>query len=87
MIGNQSRYATDEFQHTYTASLNLNWPYRELDALTFEGDEVRASDAFIQHVRNLGNWSLDEPFQRAYPELRDACKFTEFHLPIMNGNA
>lgn len=87
VIGNQSRYATDEFQHTYTASLNLNWPYRELDALTFEGDEVRASDAFIQHVRNLGNWSLDEPFQRAYPELRDACKFTEFHLPIMNGNA
>jgi hypothetical protein len=86
VIGNQARYATEEFQHLYTASLNLNWPYQELDALSFEGDEVKASDAFIQHVRNLANWSLDEPFQQAYPELKDSCRFTEFPIPTINRN-
>jgi hypothetical protein len=85
VIANQRQYATDEFHHMYTSSLNLNWPYRDLDAIVFEGDEVRASDAFVQHVHNLSNWSLDEPFQRKYPELRDTCKFTEFPIPQMNG--
>ena len=78
VINNQERYATDEFQHTYAHSLNVNWPYRDMDVMVFEGSEVRVSDLFACHILELSNWSLDEPFQRKYPELRDACKFTEF---------
>jgi hypothetical protein len=53
----------------------------------FEGSEVRVSDLFACHILELANWSLDEPFQRKYPELRDACKFTGFQGPEMNVNA
>lgn len=76
VIGNQPRYTTEEFQHRYAESLNLNWPYRDVDALSFEGDEIRISEAFRQHVLNLSNWSMDEPFQLAYPELRSTCRYT-----------
>jgi len=87
VINNQERYATDEFQHTYTHSLNVNWPYRDMDVMVFEGSEVRISDLFACHILDLSNWSLDEAFQRKYPELREACKFTGFQGPEMNGNA
>lgn len=80
VIGNQARYANDNFQHAYASSLNLNWPYHDMDALSFEGDEVKVSETFRRHALNLSNWSMDEPFQRAYPELRDACRFTEYPM-------
>jgi len=76
VINEQERYANEEFQHIFTTSINLNWPYREMDILSFEGNEVTLTPAFEAHVRNLSNWSLDEAFQMRYPELRDACKFT-----------
>jgi len=78
VIANQERYVSDEFQHVYTASLNINWPYGEMNILSFEEDEVKVTEAFVEHCRELSNWSLDAPFQARYPELRDFCKFTEY---------
>ena len=77
VINDQETYATDEFQLLYTCSLNINWPYRDQDILVFKGDEVRMTDIFMRHVNNQANWSLDEPFQRRYPELRHACRFSD----------
>ncbi|KAH6674331.1 hypothetical protein B0J14DRAFT_480362, partial [Halenospora varia] len=76
VINNQEIYATDEFQHIYTANLNVNWPYRDIDVLNFEGNEVRLTTAFENHINNLANWSLDEPFERRYPELKGCFKAT-----------
>ncbi|TVY84330.1 hypothetical protein LSUE1_G000983 [Lachnellula suecica] len=76
VVKEQERYATDEFCHIYGLSLNLNWPYRKVDILNFEGDEVTMTPAFEAYIMDFSNWSLDEPFQMRYPELRDACKFT-----------
>ncbi|KAE8448070.1 hypothetical protein EG329_009835 [Mollisiaceae sp. DMI_Dod_QoI] len=76
VINDQDNYATDEFQHLFTCSLNINWPYRDQDITIFEGDEARISDGFRTHIYTQSNWSLDEPFQRRYPELRNACKFS-----------
>ncbi|KAF4629959.1 hypothetical protein G7Y89_g8187 [Cudoniella acicularis] len=70
VINNQDRYATDEFQHFYTASLNVNWRYRDVDILSFEGDEIKLTANFQNHVDDLSNWNLDEPFFMRYPELR-----------------
>ena len=78
VIENQELYATDEFQYLYMRSLNLNWPYRGVDAFVSQGDEVVPTDVFERHVRTLSSWSLDEPFARRYPELRDDCKFTQY---------
>lgn len=50
VINDQEKYATDEFQHVYISSLNVNWPYRDQDIVVFEGDEVRLTDGFVQHV-------------------------------------
>lgn len=77
VINDQETYATDEFQYLYTSSLNINWQYGDENILLFEGDEVRMTDVFTRHVNIQANWSLDEPFQRRYPELRHACKFSE----------
>lgn len=83
ILDNQDLYETEEFQQVYTASLNLNWPYRDLDVLEVIGDgrsagsEVMASEQFRRHLFNLENWSLDKEFARRYPELGDVCRFTE----------
>lgn len=77
MINDQETYCTEELMQLYTCSLNVNWPYRDQDILVFDGAEVKTSDVFTRHINNLANWSLDEPFQRRYPELRHACRFTE----------
>lgn len=76
VILNQGVYATDEFQHIYSANLNVNWPYREQDVLSMGGGEMRLSVGFMEHILQLGNWSLDEGFFRRFPELRGACKLT-----------
>ncbi len=80
MIGNQEKYATEEFVDLYQSSINVNWPFGEREILVFIGEEVRVTDAFICHIETQTNWSLNEPFQRRYPELREACRFTE--LPV-----
>lgn len=73
---NQGVYATDEFRHVYSASLNVNWPYREQDVVMVEQGEVRLSEGFREHVLQQENWSLDEGFFRRYPELRGSCRLT-----------
>lgn len=76
VIENQELYATEEFQYICSSSLNINWPHKAMDAFQFVGDEVRVSEVFDKHVRNLGNWSLDAPFVTRYPELSNVCRFT-----------
>lgn len=77
MINDQEKYATEEFQHTYESNLNINWPYQDKDIFVFGGDRVGLTDVFTRHANNQANWSLDEPFQRRYPELWHACKFSK----------
>lgn len=84
IIDNQDLYETEEFQETYCSSLNLNWPYRDLDVLEVVNEgggpgatEVRVSEQFKRHCLNMSNWSLDARFAMRYPELADVCRFTE----------
>ncbi|KAG4434474.1 hypothetical protein IFR05_010052 [Cadophora sp. M221] len=76
MIGDQQKYATEEFITTYQMCITVNWPFRDEDILVFVGEELRLTDAFIRHIDTQANWSLNEPFQRRYPELRDVCRFS-----------
>ncbi|PBP19042.1 hypothetical protein BUE80_DR010101, partial [Diplocarpon rosae] len=76
VINNQDKYATEQFSDLWRTAINLNWPYGEEDILVFIGEEVRITDAFMRHLEQEANWSLDEPFQHRYPELREACRFT-----------
>lgn len=79
-INRQDLYNTEEFQHMYTSSLSLNWPYRHIDTLKFvdgpDGGEIRISPVFKAHVLNLENWSMRAPFSKRYPELGTACRFS-----------
>jgi hypothetical protein len=80
IIANQETYANEEFEYLYTASINLNWPYQEQGIVEQVGDDWRVTAAFMAHAMKLESWSLNEPFQRRYPELRDTCKFTEYSV-------
>ncbi|KAK0116906.1 hypothetical protein ONS96_012752 [Cadophora gregata f. sp. sojae] len=81
MVGDQEKYATEEFMNLYQNCISVNWPFRDEDILMFVGEEVRVTDAFIRHIETQANWSLSEPFQRRYPELRDVCRFAEGSAP------
>ena len=88
IIANQETYATEEFQALYVASLSLNWTKDPKDILVFEGNDVRASDAFARHCTTITNWSVGEPFSLRYPELADCCTFATIqHVPQMNQEA
>jgi hypothetical protein len=68
LINDQEKCATEEFIHLYCISININWPIRDVDVFCFDVAELRVTDAIATHVTTLSNWSLDEPFQRRYPE-------------------
>ena len=68
LINDQEKCATEEFIHLYCISININWPIRDVDVFCFDGAELRVTEAFATHATTLSNWSLDEPFQRRYPE-------------------
>ncbi|KAL5324260.1 hypothetical protein ACEPPN_008805 [Leptodophora sp. 'Broadleaf-Isolate-01'] len=87
MVGDQQKYATEEFINVYQLCITVNWPFRDEDILVFVGEELRLTDAFIRHIEIQANWSLNEPFQRRYPELRDVCRFSELSVPHMGSNA
>ncbi|KAH7407631.1 hypothetical protein BKA64DRAFT_693819 [Cadophora sp. MPI-SDFR-AT-0126] len=87
IIGDQEKYATEEFMTLYQHCISVNWPFRDEDILMFVGEDVRVTDAFVRHIETQANWSLSESFQRRYPELRDVCRFAEVSAPLMsNGN-
>ncbi|PQE04939.1 bZIP transcription factor protein [Rutstroemia sp. NJR-2017a BBW] len=76
VIENQQLYANEEFQNAYILCIDANWPYDDLDAFRFEGNDVFITEAFEKHVRTLSNWSLDERFAARYPELADLVRIT-----------
>jgi hypothetical protein len=76
VIENQQLYANEEFQNAYILCIDANWPYDDLDAFRFEGNDVFITEAFERHVRTLSNWSLDERFAARYPELADLVRIT-----------
>lgn len=78
VIDNQDVYATEAFQQLCAESLNVNWPWRDVDCFVFEKDgEILISEAFQRHISVLANWSLDAPLARIHPELGEFCRFTE----------
>lgn len=79
VIANQEDYATEEFQYKFVESLNINWPYGLDAALMWTKDgDVKVSKRFWDHTRDFANFTLDEPFQRRYPELRNVYPFTPY---------
>jgi hypothetical protein len=78
VIAEQERYCTEEFQYTFIASINCNWPHGVEAALEWKNGDVTASQEFWDHTSIMTNWSLDEPFQSRYPELRNVCPFTPY---------
>ncbi|KAI9705852.1 MAG: hypothetical protein M1836_005258 [Candelina mexicana] len=75
VITEQATYNTIEFQTNFTASTTINWPYRPMDALVFQNDEVLMNPVFERHIQCLDNWSIGAPFATRYPELAGCCKF------------
>lgn len=76
VINNQPLYANERFLAAYTASLCVNWPFRDVGIFEFDNGKVRITDVFESHVLKLENWSLTEPFTLLYPELEGLCKFS-----------
>lgn len=76
VIANQEKYATEEFQFLFVASLNCNWPHGLEAALSWKDGDVTVSQQFWDHTRDVAHWSLDDPFASRYPELRGHCPFT-----------
>jgi len=62
VIKDPARYANVEFQYLYVANANVHWPYPPEATLVFEGEELRVTDTFLNHVMDLRNWTLDDPY-------------------------
>lgn len=76
VIERQDLYANNEFLFMYTTSLCVNWPWKDADIFKFKIGEIMVCNLFEEHILNLENWSLTEPFRFAYPELQWTCRFT-----------
>lgn len=72
---NHKNYPFDNFFIPYTTTLRLNWPYEDTDTLlqSPDGEELMINPVFERHLRNLDNWTLGEPFAKAFPDLAELC--------------
>lgn len=72
---NANEHLFDNFFIPFTTTIRLNWPYEETDTLlqSPDGEELMINPVFERHLRNLDNWSLGEPFAKAFPSLADLC--------------
>lgn len=70
----------------YQDCITVNWPFGKDNILVFGGEDVRMTDEFIRHVETQANWSLNLPFQRRYPELRNVCEFVDLRPPGMSSS-
>lgn len=74
VIERQDLYATSKFLSLYPQSLRIHWPFDDIDTINPENGQ--ATDIFMKHFLNIGNWSLTEPFTQVYPELISVCRYT-----------
>ena len=52
-------------------TISVNWPFSPSKAVIVQSDdEVTLSDAFVDHVRDLKNWSLGPRMAEVFPFLR-----------------
>ncbi|KAI1844146.1 hypothetical protein JX266_009630 [Neoarthrinium moseri] len=67
---NPTQYLFDNFFVPFTATISLNWPYEETDALLMGPDDVEMiNPVFERHLRRNENWTLGEQFHRDFPQL------------------
>lgn len=76
-MANQEKYTTDEFQFLFVENLNVNWPHGVDAALSYQDGDVKVSQAFWDHTRDVVNFTVDEPFRARNPELRDWISNTD----------
>lgn len=68
VITEPTKYSNEEFIGYVVRSLNVNWPDTVEAALVKTRYGFTITKAFWDHIMIMDNWSLDEPFQKAYPE-------------------
>ena len=52
-------------------TISINWPFSPSKAVIVQSDdEVTLSDDFVDHVRDLKNWSVGASIAEAFPFLR-----------------
>ncbi|KAL9600217.1 MAG: hypothetical protein Q9219_003360 [cf. Caloplaca sp. 3 TL-2023] len=80
MVGLYGKITLEDFFIPYTTTLSLNWGEGDGEVLVRvdggggigggrEG-EWEIHPGFERHMRELGNWTLGEAFERAFPELK-----------------
>ncbi|KAI2784075.1 hypothetical protein F4815DRAFT_267736 [Daldinia loculata] len=69
---NPVEFLFDNFFIPFTTTISLNWPYEATDTLlqSPDGNELLINPVFERHLRRFENWTLGEPFDKAFPRLR-----------------
>ncbi|KAG9256379.1 uncharacterized protein F5Z01DRAFT_507633 [Emericellopsis atlantica] len=69
-------YHFENFFIPFTTTIRVGWGYEETDTLLQNPDseELMVNPVFERHLRNLDNWSLGEPFAKAFPGLIETCR-------------
>jgi hypothetical protein len=69
-----SEITLDEFAKVYSSNFSINWDYDHGSVVT-PGDgsdhNVYLNPVFEDHIRQLKNWTVDEPFRRKFPTLAE----------------
>lgn len=62
----------DELAVVYSSSFYIRWPYDHTHVLIRVDDQAKTAitnPIFEEHIRDLKNWAVDEPFCQRFPEL------------------
>ncbi|KAK5936737.1 hypothetical protein PMZ80_011000 [Knufia obscura] len=78
----------DHYKNVLLSKQSCNWPYSDAACLVYEETErksVKMSQAFIEHVRRLGNFSVDPDILKTAPQMACHVRHTFRHQTIGRG--
>lgn len=62
----------DHFAAVYSTSFSIRWPYDPTHVLlkaVAPGEEVTINPVYEEHIRQLSNWEVGQPFRDRYPDI------------------
>ena len=62
----------------FAATTSVSWPRGDAEVFSVENGRSVASPAFVAHVSQLSNWTLDPIALASCPDLAGRAKFRHF---------
>lgn len=70
----------DDYTDSFSLAFDLSWPYDDRQVIAIDESpgpgaaHHKINAVFMEHIRNIGNWTVGPRYWQKYPALREAVE-------------